>query len=78
MPLTKIRVEIVFVLAKYEKFLPNMVKLRKNEYSVRFRWIFAVYGFGLTGLNIRLNGSVDSVWTPYLLLWKANGKKFVT
>ena len=44
--LTKIRVKIVFVLAKYEKFHPNMVKLRQNEYSVRFRRIFAVYGFG--------------------------------
>ena len=42
-----------------------MVKTRQNHYSVRFRWIFAVYGFGQTGSNIRLNGSVDSVWTPY-------------
>ena len=25
----------------------------------------SVYGFGQTGLNIRLNGSIDSVWTPY-------------
>ena len=31
-------------------------------YGLRF---ITVCGFGQTGLNIRLNGSVDSVWTPY-------------
>ena len=54
------------IRSKYEDLSIFHSQIKQFFYTVRFKRFFAVYGFSQTGLNIRLNGSIGSVWPPYL------------